>query len=113
MFKLDLSPTFRAPVSFAVQGKDGTRQNHTFEADFRRLTSDEQEALSRRIVTDRLTDRQVAELLLVGWHGITNAAGNAIEFDPASLVQVLNVAGIGSAIVAAFQAAQPGAALGN
>lgn len=113
MFKLDLTPTFRAPVSFAVQGKDGTRQTHAFDGEFRRLTSDEHEALSRSIVANRLTDRQVAEKLLVGWHGITDAAGNAIEFDTASLALVLNVAGVGSAIVAAFQAAQPGAALGN
>lgn len=113
MFKLDLSPSFKAAVRFEVQSAAGTREVHEFIADFKRLTADELDALGTQAQTDTMSDRAVAAQLLVGWAGVTDRHGNALDFTPDNAAAVLNVAGVAPAVVTAFRAAQPKAALGN
>lgn len=115
MFRLDLTPTFSAQVAFDLPtATPGTRQQAVFTGTFPRLSQDELEALGAEIAAGKLTDRQVAQRLLRGWgDDLADSRGNPLPYGPDTLAQVLNVAGLASAVVHAFRAAQPKAALGN
>ena len=114
MFKIDLSPTFWAPVRFEAPAPTGhQRQVHEFSGQFPRMTVDELEALGQKAAGDAWPDRQVAAHLLRGWSDVADQHGNALPFTPDNVTAVLNVAGVAAAVVAAFRAAQPRAALGN
>ncbi len=114
MFQIDPSPTFWAPVRFEVQSADGARQVQEFRGRFPRMTEDELEAFGREIAEQRLSDRKVAARLLSDWdESVTDATGNRVPFSPQALERALNVAGVAPAVIAAFRAAQPKAALGN
>lgn len=114
MFRIDQSPTFWAPVRFEVQAATGNaRQVQEFSAEFPRLSSDELEALGAQAAAGQLSDRQAAQRLLRGWADVGGADGQVLPFTAENMAAVLNVAGVATAVVAAFRAAQPRAALGN
>lgn len=115
MFRLDTSPTFEAPVRWEAMAPTGCqRVVHEFTGVFARLTDDEIRALSADIETQGLGDRAVARRLLRGWReDVTDPAGNALPFTEQNLTAVLNTAGVSTAIVHAWRAAQPRAAAGN
>jgi hypothetical protein len=85
MFKLDLSPTFRAAVRFEVQSEDGKRQVHAFDGVFPRMDTDEVDAFAKRCAAEGLTDVQAAQQLLRGWHDVCGADGAPLEFNQANL----------------------------
>lgn len=115
MFRLDQSPTFEAEVRWESQAPTGgKRVVNAFTAVLARLTDDETRALATEIAQHNLDDRAVARRLLRGWgDDLTDGSGNRLPYDAGNVEAVLNVAGVGSAIVHAWRAAQPGAALGN
>jgi hypothetical protein len=114
MFKLDFSPTFRAPVRFGVPGPDGTRQAAEFTGIFKRLTVDQSEALATEADAGKWSDRQMAERLLVGWGDeVTDRHGAPLPFTPANLADVFNVPNAAAAVLQAYRRAQQDAALGN
>ena len=115
MFKLDLSPTFQAPVRFDLPAENGgQRQVVEFVATFPRMSEDELDAFTADVLAKKLNDRATAALLLKGWSAdVCDAAGAPLPFNLANLATVLNVAGAGAAVCEAFRQAQPRAALGN
>lgn len=113
MFCIDMSPKFPVQVRFEVTGPEGQRQVQAFEASVLRMTVDELQALQQRITAESLSDRDVARSLLRGWSGVADTNGNELVFSPDNLGRVLNIAGVASAIIAAFRAGQPRAAAGN
>ena len=115
MFRLQLSPVFEVKVRFEAQAETGcARAVHEFTARVRRLTDDEADKLGQDVLKERLTDRTIAKRLLVGWgDDVADGSGNPLPYTDANVDAVLNVDGVGSAIVAAWQAARGRAAQGN
>ena len=114
MFKLDLSPQFSVQVRFETTAADGRRQVHGFTATVPRMSAEEIEALAGEIRAQGLSDRQVAARLLLGWgDDLCNAQGDPLPFTASNVATVLNTAGVATALIAAYHAAQPRAALGN
>ena len=115
MFKLDLSPTFEAPVRFELLSATGAqRQVVEFTAVFPRLTVDELTQLAHDVDKQLLDDRAIAARLLMAWGpDLQDAHGNVLAHTPDNKAAVLNVAGCATAVVLAFRAAQPRAAAGN
>lgn len=114
MFQLSLTPTYRAAVRFDVPTEDGQRLQCSFQALFPRMTSDELEAFGKKAATEKWTDRQIAAQLLRGWgDDLRDAEGNPLLFSTSNVTLLLNTAGVGAAVVEAFRASQPKAALGN
>lgn len=106
MFTLDLSDTFWWPVTFSVPSDNGKHVKHSFEVEFKRLSTDQIEDLQQRARTERLRDDQVAAELVVGWRGVVDRDGNAIPYTGPHVKRALNVSGLGTAIVAAYFRAQ-------
>lgn len=115
MFRLVLSPSFEVKVRFEAQAESGcARTVHEFTARVRRLTDDEMQVLGQQVIDERLTDRAIAKRLLIGWgDDVADASGNPLPYTDANVDALLNVDGVGAAIVAAWQAARGQAARGN
>ena len=113
MFRLDFSPTFRAPVEFTVPGPDGAVLKAEFKADFVRLSVDEAEALRRQAQDEAWTDRQLATHLLRGWRDVQGAGGEPLAFTAENVAAVLNVPGCAAAVLRAYGRAHSEAARGN
>ena len=114
MFQLSLTPIYRATVRFDVPAEDGQRLQCSFQAVFPRMTSDELEAFGKKAANEKWTDRQIAAQLLRGWgDDLRDAEGTPLLYTPANVALLLNQAGLGAAVVEAFRASQPKAALGN
>lgn len=119
MFKLDLSPTFWAAVKFQAPKEDGSGMaNYTFDVQFPRLSEAElADLLAKAKPTGESRpesiDTRVARLMVKGWRGVADPAGDEIAFGQAALDRLLAIDGMGSAIVAAFERVRPGAARGN
>lgn len=116
MFVLNVTPLYWATVRFDMPSDQagGERVQHSFNARFPRMTAAELEAFGVRALRDKLSDRQIAALLLKGWgDDIRDAAGQPLPFTPENVETVLAVAGVGTAVVSAFRDSQPRAVLGN
>lgn len=114
MFRLDLSPTFRAAVRWEMQDATGNRMVQEFTGEFRRYTVDDRKALIERATAEQWDERRTAAEVLVGWGAdVTDKAGNALPFTPDNLAAVLNVEGTAEAVLLAFRAAAPSAARKN
>ena len=106
MFKLDLSPSYFYPVKLAVLDEDGNLQNRVFDAKFVRLSQEEGEELVREADAGKITDRELVDRVLIGWRGLSDAAGAAMPFGPQCKEMVLKIAGMRGAIVRSFFASQ-------
>jgi len=98
MFTLDLSPTYRMPVTLQVRGADGQFQADTFQADFRRMGPEEFDAYRETIQAQSLTDRDISQHVLCGWSDLQDAAGAPVPFDAAHVAALLG--GVQGAAVA-------------
>lgn len=97
MFKLAQAPAFWAKVEAMYPTEDRGMQTISFDVRFRRLSTDELQALQERIREEQLDDRTVARELVVGWRGIEGLEGGEAPFTPEGYEKLLNL-GLGSAI---------------
>lgn len=102
MFNLDLSSSYWWPVPFGVPAEDGLKVlEMSFEAQFRRMSTEEVDALLEDARVNKKPDSQVARSLLVGWRKVVGAGG-AVPFTPEAFDRLLAVPGAGSSIMKAF-----------
>ena len=96
------SPSYRWPVvvEFPVDG--GKFDKETFDAEFKRLPQDQLREIGDRIEAGTITDLELLDKVLVGWSGIFDEAGDEVPFSETSADEILNVALVASAIVAAW-----------
>lgn len=117
MFKLDLSPTFWGTVRYQVPKADGRGMEvHTFDVQFPRFDEPALASLFKDAAGDdgaRSIDARVARLMVKDWRGVADPDGQPVQFSAGALDDLLKLDGMGTAILAAFQAARPGAARGN
>lgn len=104
MFKLQQSTTFTWPVEFNLPTDGGKFEKQTFDATFRRQTSDQ---IKERQDREGMTDLVFCRELVVGWKGITSD-GEEVPFSADALEQVLQVPGAAAAMVQAFYVAVSG-----
>lgn len=113
MFKIALSPTFRAPVTVEIVGADGSPQKYPFTAEFRRLKLSELEDLMARIRDKGLSDPDVLREVVSGWAQVVDEAGSELPFSADALEQVLEIPEACRALVNAFMTKVTGARRGN
>lgn len=104
MFKLNQAATFRWPVEFNLPVEGGRFEKQTFDAEFKRQTSDQ---IKERQEREGMTDLVFCREVVVGWSGISDD-GEDVPFSAAALEQVLQVPGAAGAMVQAFYAAVSG-----
>jgi len=109
MFKLDLSPTYKYPVNLELVDADGRPVKRSFEASFARLDQTEIDELLDGARAGEVKDLQICERVLVGWSGIQDGDGNAIEFSPEARARLLNVHPVRPSVVVAWMESLNGA----
>ncbi|MGE0451846.1 MAG: hypothetical protein AB7Q29_19900 [Vicinamibacterales bacterium] len=102
MFKISLSDRYTWTVSVEVIGDGGKATKHTFEAQFRRLSQSEIDAMIAGLQSKEIGDAQVIEQVLVGWKGIQDAGGQEIHFGETTRDQVLDVYPVRPAVLQAW-----------
>lgn len=91
MFKIDTSNTYKYPVTVQMLDQEGKTVNMTFKAEFKRLPRKEVESIMKSIQAGETSDYDVACNVLVGWEGVIDTDGNAIEFSEGMRDQVLEI----------------------
>lgn len=112
LYVLDEAPTFTWPVRVAVP-VDGKYVAAEFTAEFKNLVGDELDALtaSDEAGRPRLTDRQVADEVLVGWGtNLKGGDGQALAFTDENKARMLGNQRVRLAVVGTFLAAARGMA---
>lgn len=96
------SPTYRWPVvvEFPIDG--GKFDKESFDAEFKRLPQDRLREIGEQIENGAITDLELLDQVLVGWAGIFDESGAEVPFSEVTRTQILNVALVASAIVAAW-----------
>lgn len=109
MFHIAQKETYTAPV---VVEMPGVKAKQTFNAEFKRLSQDEINALFGKVKSSEIDDKQFCRDVLAGWTGVNDADGELI-FSAESLESVLNVYPLPAAIVQAYSESLTGARLKN
>lgn len=79
MFKLDLSPTYKWPVTVRLIEESGRLVERKFHAHFRRLKKSEIEDITKRVDAGGISDADFLREILDDWEGIVDAEGNPVE----------------------------------
>lgn len=103
MFKIVQTTSYKWPVEFKIPTDGGRFANHSFDAEFKRLTRDEVEALRNRFTDPDTNVADLAREIVVGWDGVSDDSG-AIPFSVSALNRVLEIQGVAPAIVGSFLA---------
>jgi hypothetical protein len=113
MFKISKKPTFTWPVNAAVVGDKGQYTKVSFTAEFKRVTQAEIDELLERLRAEaeenKLTDRALADELLVGFTDVADEEGQPLEYSQTNKELLLNVPGIASVVAQTFFKAIGGA----
>lgn len=102
MFKLDVSPTYFAPVNLKLLSADGVLENHQFDARFKRLNQADVDQLMLDAVQKKVKDEPLLRQYLVGWRGVKDADDIDIPFTPDELDKLLAINGLRAAMAEAF-----------
>lgn len=105
MLKIIRNPEFKAPVTVMIPHDGGQREGQ-FTARFRALTRSEEEAFDR--TTAAGTD-DLLRSIVVGWEGLADDDGLAMDFSPANLNMLLDLQYIRFGLVQAYFSAVSGA----
>jgi len=109
MFTISTKNTFTWPVSFRVPTDGGGYEKADFDAEFKRLSQTRLEEITDKLTAGMMTDRQVADEVLVGWKGVQGEDGKLLPFTDDSKARLLDIAGLASTLVLAFTEALRGA----
>lgn len=113
MFTLDLSDSYRWPVSIDVPD-NGRHKAMTFDGEFQRLPQDrinELHALMHQrmvamqageISADLIDDRAIADEVLIGWSSIVDRDGEEVPYSDTLKLKLLQVPAAAAAIVNAW-----------
>lgn len=102
MFTLELSDTYFREVTLHLTEQDGRTKALSFDAEFKRLSTDEHAALMKRAHDERLSDSQVAAEIMVGWRKVFTGQGAPRPFNAEALQAMLRINGAGTGICKSY-----------
>lgn len=101
-FKLKLSPTYSTPVTIEIPVDGGRFEKSTFDAEFKRLNTDELNALLARQQEPNRTDRDMIADVLVGWKGLRDEEDQDVPFSETNCEALFRVVQVVPALTKAF-----------
>ncbi len=102
MFRISQSETYLWPVKIEMSDGSGKRVKSAFDAEFRRLSQAQIDALIERSQTGEANDRSLACEVLAGWKGVQDEAGDDLPFSETNRDKLLDVFPVRPAIIEAF-----------
>lgn len=109
MFILSQSTSYKWPVTVEFPVDGGKHEKQTFDAEFKRLSQPQIEAMRKRIEEGTTTDRELASDILTGWSGINDDKGDAVPYSEGAREQLLDIPLVAAAIVMSFITSLSGA----
>jgi hypothetical protein len=102
-FVLSVSATYKWPVTVEIAADGGGRHKFTFDAEFKRLPSDEvKRLLNPEDGDDAPTDEDFCRDNVVGWSGVKDDEGSDVLFSQESLNKLLQIHPVPAMIVKAW-----------
>ena len=112
-FILEQSPTFKWPIVIREVQDGGRIRTHQFDAIYRRLPQSRMEAVqlqyqamksavARNEPLEEIPTQSIADEILDGWEGITEADGTPVPVTAETKRQLLEVASVADALVVTF-----------
>lgn len=108
--RIKQSPTFMWPVEVMIPRSGGDFDKFTFDAEFRRLSTDEWRKMVDKMGEGKMDLADIAVAIIAGWSGVDDEPGVAVPFSDTALKDLLNIAQVPAAIFAAFSKSLSGAA---
>jgi hypothetical protein len=102
MFQIDQRPAYWWPVKVSIPLDGGKHETCTFDAKFKRLASEDIDALQKRALAERLSDAQIAAEVMEDFRDVVDRDGNCIPYTPAALKRLLSWPGMGTAVCDAY-----------
>lgn len=102
MFVLKQSSSYKWPVKLELPVDGGTFSRYTFDAEFKRLPESRIKDIGKAIDANEVTDIDMAREVLLGWQGIQDKDGNEFPFSEQNRETLLDISGVGKAVVISF-----------
>lgn len=99
MFKIKQSATYFWPVTVFVPSDGGQFEKATFDAEFKRMTLDELQAMAE----DDLDGKRTTSTILLGWKGVVGDDGEEIPFSETARDDMLAWSFVRTAVLNAFR----------
>jgi len=101
-FRLDLSGTYKWPVTVEIPVDNGRHERQKFDGEFKRITQSRIREIGQLIDSGEITDVDLCKEVFVNWEGIEDDEGKELKFSQAKLKQLLDVPMVATAISKAF-----------
>ena len=113
-FILDTGNTYLWPVKISMPSDGGQRVEQTFDARFKRLPQKRINQIQQQAnglmaasergedISNEISDQSIADEILDGWEGITDANGNDIPVTKTTKKQLLDVPMMASTLVETY-----------
>ena len=108
--RIKQSATFMWPVEVMIPRSGGDFDKFTFDAEFRRLSTDEWRKMVDKMGEGKMDLADIAVAIIAGWSGVDDEPGVAVPFSDTALKDLLNIAQVPGAIFTAFSKSLSGAA---
>jgi len=82
----NLKPVFDCPATLYLPADGGAVVAHAYSVQFKRLTTTERDALSKRFAAGEITQRELLDTVVCGWGGMHDEHGNAVSYSHAERV---------------------------
>lgn len=113
MFVLTKTVTYYWPVSIQVPADGGSFSKESLELKFKRIAQSRLNELMEGAKDESVKDEDFAREVVVGWRGVSDDAGNEIQFSDEGLKALLDIPTMGSAIVISYLESLAGAKAKN
>lgn len=91
-FVLSQSPAYKWPVEIQIATDGGVHEKFTFDAEFKRLSSDRvKEVLYPKEGATSLGDVEFCREIVLGWSGIKDDKGGEVPFSQDALEKLLKI----------------------
>lgn len=102
MFVIGKSDSYSWPVTVEFPVDNGKMETQSFTARLKRLPQTKLEEIELAMVNEKMSDREVAKEVLVGWEDVVDANSKEIPFSDTAKDQLLDHALVAGAIVRAL-----------
>ena len=105
------SATFMWPVEVMLPKQGGDFDKHTFDIEFRRLSTEEWQGLVEKMGEGKIDFSDIAMRVVAGWGpGVESEPGVPVPFSDSALRELLNILQVPGAIFSAYAKTLNGAA---
>jgi hypothetical protein len=102
MFVLTKEARYFWPVTIESPKDGGGRIRESLDIQFRRIQQSRIKEIIEGATDEKVTDASLVKEIVIGWKGMKDEAGAELPFSETTLHELVEIPGVGRAIVLAF-----------